>query len=414
MRRSFRYRVYPTRSQDRALHSQVDEACRLYNAALEERRSAWQAQRRVLTYFDQGSQLKHIRAAGDCGVANFSACQDVLRRVDRTFRAFFTRLSAGAHPGYPRFKPRQRYNSLTWPSWGDGCRITPTGRLYLQGIGDVKVRWHRPLPAEARIKTLTLKREAGHWYALFNLDLPPGEPLAATTAAVGVDLGLTAFAVLSDGTEIANPRHFRAAERRLRVAQRRLARRNRRSRRRQKAREAVARLHAHIANQRRDFHHKVARALVRQYGLIAVEDLNVDGLAAGILAKSVRDAGWSQFLRILADKASSAGRTVVAVNPAGTTQTCSGCGLHAPKTLTDRWHRCPDCGLSLGRDENAARNVLQRALISRPGWGLQAPTVGVCPCRGLRSRQLEQAVSHQVLLSSQLGAVQRCPASSHY
>jgi putative transposase len=134
----------------------------------------------------------------------------------------------------------------------------------------------------------------------------------------------------------------------------------------------VARLHAHIANQRRDFHHKTARRLVTDNGLIAIEDLNVRGLAGGPLGKHVHDAGWSQFIRILSDKASSAGRQLILVNPAGTTQDCSRCGTCVPKCLSDRWHECDRCGLSLDRDENAARNVLQRALIKRPGWGLQA------------------------------------------
>jgi putative transposase len=245
----------------------------------------------------------------------------------------------------------------------------------LQGVGDVKVRWHRPLPPDATIKTVTAKREAGHWYICFSIETPDSEPLPESTAAVGIDVGLTSFLVTDTGQEVANPRHFRQAERALSRAQRKVARRNRRGRRRQKARQEVARLHAHIANQRRDFHHQLADALVADHGLIAVEDLNTRGLAGSMLAKPVHDAGWSQFLRILADKASNAGRVLIAVNPAGTTQGCSACGALVPKTLAERWHDCPACGLSLGRDHNAARNILHRALIERPGWGLQAPTV---------------------------------------
>jgi putative transposase len=354
------------------LHSQLDEACRLYNAALDKRRSAWRLQRTSICYLDQANQLKAIRAAGDVGVANFSACQDVLRRVDNTFTAFFRRLRVGEKAGYPRFRSRSRYDSLTWPSWGDGCVLRPSGRLYLQGVGDLKVKWHRPLPADAHIKTVSAKREAGRWYVCFSLDLPNAEPLPASGLAIGIDLGLTTFAALSDGTEIGNPRHFRAAERRLRLAQRKLARRKKRSRRRLKARQEVARIHIHVANQRRDFHHKAARALVQQYGLIAVEALKVKGLAGSMLAKSVQDAGWSQFLSILSSKAECAGRTLVRVNPAGTTQLCSDCAEHVPKTLAEREHRCPACGLVMGRDLNAARNVL---LAAGPGWGLQAPTV---------------------------------------
>ena len=375
MRRTFKYRAYPTPTQAEALREQVNEACRLYNAALEERRSAWRMNGISLGYYDQANQLKDIRAAGTVGIANFSACQDVLRRVNKTFVAFFGRVRAGEkRVGYPRFRSRLRYDSLTWPSWGDGCALRASGRLYLQGVGDLKLKWHRPLPADATIKTVTAKRAAGRWYVCFSVQLPEPEPLPVSQLAVGVDVGLTTFAVLSDGSEIANPRHFRAGERRLRLAQRKLARRKKRSRRRLKARQEVARVHSHVANQRRDFHHKTAHALVQAHGLIAVEDLNVKGLAGSILAKSVHDAGWSQFISIVADKAAEAGRTLVKVNPAGTTQACSGCGEHVPKDLKDRWHSCA-CGLSIGRDLNAALNILRLAFTPGLGWSLQAPTV---------------------------------------
>ena len=373
MRRTYRYRLYPTRRQAAALGAQVDEACRLYNAALDERHSAWRMNGVSLRCLDQANQLKAIRAAGHLGVANFSACQDVLRRVERTFAAFFRRVKAGEQPGYPRFRSRSRYDSLTWPSWGDGCTLRSNGRLHLQGVGDIKVNWHRPLPTETRLKTVTAKREAGRWYVCFSVEVPKPEPLPPSELAVGIDVGLTTFAVLSDGSEVTNPRCTRAAERRLRLAQRKLARRQRRSRRRLKARQEVARVHAHVRNQRRSFHHKAARALVNAYGLIASEDLNIRGLAGSMLAGSVHDAGWGQFLSILIAKAAEAGRRVVKVNPAGTTQACSVCGVVVRKTLAARWHDCPACGLSLGRDHNAARNILHRAM-GGPGWGLQART----------------------------------------
>jgi putative transposase len=375
VRRTFKYRAYPTPRLAEALHQQVNEACRLYNGALDERRSAWRLNGISLGYCDQANQLKEIRAAGAVGIANFSACQEVLRRVDKTFTAFFRRVQAAEkQPGYPRFRSRFRYDSLTWPSWGDGCALRASGRLYLQGVGELKLKWHRPLPAAARIKTVTAKREAGRWYVCFSVELPEPEPLPACDVKVGIDVGLTTFAVLSDGTEIANPRPLRLAERRLRIAQRKLARRKKRSRRRLKARQQVARVHIHVANQRRDFHHKTAHALAQGHGLIAVEDLNLKGLAGSMLAKSVHDAGWSQFIAILSDKAAEAGRTLVKVNPAGTTQACSSCGEHVTKTLSERWHNCP-CGLSIGRDLNAARNIVHRALAQGLGWSLQAPTV---------------------------------------
>jgi putative transposase len=378
MRLTFKYRAYPKRTQDAALHAQVDEACRLYNAALQERRDAWRQARRSVSYVEQANQLKAIRAEGNLALANFSACQDVLRRVDKTFKAFFARLKRGEKAGYPRFKPRQRYDSLTFPSYGDGCRLRENGRLYLQGIGDVKLKRHRPV--EGRVKTVSVKREAGKWYALFSCEVAPA-PLPPSAEAVGIDVGLTALATLSDGSEIANPRHLRAAQRKLRIAQRRVARRKKGGSGRRKAVRLLQQAHARVQHQRADFHHKTSRELVSRYGLLAVEDLHVKGLARSRLAGPVHDAGWAAFLAKLAYKAESAGRRVVRVNPAGTSQRCSACGTPVPKALGQRRHDCAACGLSLSRDENAAREILRLGL-SRAGvtWpaGASVPAEAVC------------------------------------
>ena len=310
-------------------------------------------------YYDQANQLKAIRADGSLDLANFSAAQDVLRRVDKTFKAFFGRVKAGRKAGFPRFRSRRRYDSRTFPSYGDGCRLRTNGRLYLQGAGEIKVKLHRPV--EGKIKTVSIKREADHWYALFSCEVDAA-PLPASDETVGIDVGLTSFAVLSDGSEIANPRYARKAAAAVRRAQRRVARRKKGGNGRRKAVRLLQKAHAHIAHQRNDFHHKVARGLVDHFGLIAVEDLNLKGLAGSMLARSVHDAGWGMFLARLDDKAESAGRQIVRVNPNGTTQRCSGCQTTVPKTLSQRWHDCPACGLRLSRDENAAREILRLGL----------------------------------------------------
>lgn len=366
MRCTFKYRLYPNRRQAEALDGQLAEACRLYNAALQERRDAYRMAGKSLTYYDQAAHLKAIRTAGDLGLANLSASQDVLRRVDRTLRAFFTRIKTGQKAGYPRFKSRRRFDSYTFPAYGDGCRLRANGRLYLQGVGEVKVKLHRPVVGD--IKTVTVKRECGRWYACFSVECASA-PLPPTDQAVGVDVGLLAFAALSDGSLVENPRHARKAQTQLRRAQRKVARRKKGGHRRRKAVALLARAHLRVANQRRDFHHKVARSLVNTYGLIAVEDLNVKGLAGGMLARSVHDAGWGAFLTTLAHKAEEAGRVLVRVNPNGTSQVCSQCRSlpDVPKTLADRIHRC-SCGAVLDRDVNAARNIL------RLGLSLQAST----------------------------------------
>jgi putative transposase len=378
MRRTFRYRVYPNRLQSEALDAQLGEACRLYNGALQERRDAWRQARRSVSYYEQANQLKAIRADGSLALANFSACQDVLRRVDKTFRAFFSRVKAGRKAGYPRFRSRRRYDTLTFPAYGDGCRLRPSGRLYLQGAGEIKVKLHRPV--DGVIKTVSVKREAGRWYALFSCEVEPAA-LPPSDEAVGIDVGLTTFAVLSDGSEIANPRYARKAAAAVRRAQRKVARRKRPSNGRRKAVVLLQKAHAHVVHQRNDFHHKAARALVNRFGLIVVEALNVKGQAGSMLARSVHDAAWGMFLDRLDEKAESAARQVVRVNPKGTTQRCSGCQTVVPKTLSLRWHDCPACGLSLSRDENAAREILRLGLsLDARTWPVAASVASEAVC----------------------------------
>ncbi len=357
MRKTFKYRLFPTRAQVDLLSGQLGEACRLYNGALQERRDAWRINRERVNYYTQANQLKEIRAAGDLTLWNFSACQDVLRRVDKTFKAFFGRVKRKAKAGFPRFKSHTRFDSITFPSYGDGCKLIDS-KLRLQGVGLVKVKLHRAI--EGTIKTVTVKREAGRWYACFSVECF-AQPLPVNTESVGVDVGLLSFATLSDGTEIDNPRYYRAAQKQLRIAQRKVARRKRGSHRRRKAVQLLQRAHAHIRNQRADFHHKISRWLVNSYGLIAAEDLNIKGLAAGMLAKSVNDAGWGNFLNMIAYKAENAGRQLIQVNPRGTSQTCT-CGASTPKTLSQRWHQCSACGLSASRDHVSAQIILRLGL----------------------------------------------------
>jgi putative transposase len=358
MRFTFKYRIYPTKPQALFLNGELRDAASLYNAALEERIGAWKICRKSINYYDQANQLKAMRADGCLTLANFSCCQDVLRRVDKTFKAFFARCKRGDTPGFPRFRSFRRYDSITFPSYGDGCRLLPDGKLRVQGAGHIKVKLHRPV--EGEIKTVTLKREAGRWFVCFSVECE-AKPLPRSAAQVGIDVGLNSFAVLSNGTEIENPRYYRNAEARLRRCQRKVARRtNKKSNRHRKAVRLLQRAHAHVGNQRADFSHKESREIVNRYGLIAVEDLNVKGLAAGMLAKSVHDAGWSMFLSFLTYKAEDAGRELVRVDPRGTSQTCL-CGARVPKTLADRWHACPVCGLSAGRDHVSAQVILSRA-----------------------------------------------------
>jgi putative transposase len=230
------------------------------------------------------------------------------------------------------------------------------GFLVLSKIGRLAVRWSRPI--EGTPKTVTISREADGWYACFSCAEVPTQPLPSTGQETGIDLGLEAFATLSDGTRIFHPGWYREAECRLKTAQRKVARRKTWSNRRRKAVKLLARAHQKVKRQRQDFLHKTVLQLVRQFDTIYHEDLQVANMVQNHhLAKSIADAGWRGFLTILSHKAACAGRKVIVVNPAYTSQTCSGCGILVQKGLSVRWHTCPDCGTSLHRDHNAAKNI---------------------------------------------------------
>jgi putative transposase len=377
MYRVFVYRLYPNAAQERALAAMLETHRRLYNDALAERKLAWEQEQRGVTYGQQAAALKASRASNPfLAATNFSSCQATLRRLDRAFQAFFRRVKAAESPGYPRFRGRGRFRTVAFPSHGDGCRLDEaTGRVYLQYVGLVKVKLHRPI--EGPLKTLAVTRKADGWHLVVSCDLGDTPPASATGPAIGIDLGLAAFIATSDGLTVAAPRVYRRAQARLRKAQRRVARRVKGSARRRTAVRLLAKAHLAVANARKDFHYKTARALVAAHpdGIIAHERLNTAGLARTRLAKSVHDAGWAQFIGIVTHKAVSAGVVVVAVPPHGTSQRCSACEAEpaVPKTLKDRWHTC-SCGCSLDRDVNAARNVL------RLGLSRQASTWAAGPC----------------------------------
>lgn len=354
MIRTFRYRIYPTKKQEQTLNDHLAICCELYNAALQERRDAWRLERKSISWFDQNLQLKEIRQQReDVALVHFHPLEHSLKRVHLAFNNFFRRPNAG----YPRFRSVTRFSSLTFRSIGNALK---GNSLRVPKIGKVRIKQHRPL--EGLIKSLTVKREAGRWFALFAVDVQPS-PLAFNPHMVGIDVGLKQFATLDSGEVVDNPRYLRVAEAKLRRLQRRVARKKRGSNRRRKAVLILQRFYSHIRDQRRDFHHKESRKIVNSNGLIAVEELNVKGLASGMLAKSVNDAGWSQFLNFIAYKAESAGRVFVKVDPRGTSQVCI-CGARVEKSLAVRVHRCESCGLVGDRDHISAQIILAKALPS--------------------------------------------------
>lgn len=359
MLKAFQYRLYPTKSQERLLESTLETCRRFYNACLAERKEAYEQEKRTISKFAQLRQVKTLKQTNPYAATVHShILQVVVSDLDKAFQAFFRRVKAGEKPGYPRFKGRNRFDSFGFKEYGNGFRLDGR-RLKLSGIGRVAVRWHREL--EGQIKTARVIRKAGHWYVSFACEVEQPEPLPSTGQSVGVDVGVASLITLSDGTKVDNPKWYRASQAKLRIAQRRVARRKKGGKNRRKAVLQLQRLHVHTQNQRRDFLNKLAHGLVQANDVIAVEDLQIQNMVRNKhLSKSILDSGWGYFRQRLAAKAAEAGRVVVAVNPAYTSKTCSGCGtVFEHLTLSDRWVECA-CGLSLDRDHNAALNV-QRA-----------------------------------------------------
>lgn len=357
--RSYKFRIYPSRAQTTRMNGMLALLCELYNAGLQERRDAYRVERKSIRYIDQQNQLPEIKEIRpELKEIHSQILQDVLRRLDTAFQSFFRRVKERAGcAGFPRFRSRHRYNSFTYTQSGFTIR---SGKLQLSKIGQVKIKLHRPV--EGKIKTLTITRSTtGKWYASLSVEME-AQPLPATDTAIGIDVGLTHFATLSTGEKINNPRFFRLEEKRLSNAGRKLSATPKGSILRRKHRKIVASIHERITNKRRNFAHHESRKLVNKFGLIALENLNIEGMVKNhTLAKSISDAAWNQFVQYVTYKAAWAGRRVVLVDPRNTSQQCSACGAIVPKDLSERIHHC-SCGLTLDRDHNAALNILALGL----------------------------------------------------
>jgi len=348
MLKAYKYRIFPSHAQGTRLEQTLDVCRELYNAALQERREAYKLEGKSIRYLDQQNQLPEIKKVRpELAGIHSQVLQDVLRRLDKAFQAFFRRVKAGEKPGFPRFRSHSRYDSFTYSQSGFSLK---DGKLQLSKIGKVKIKLHRP--TEGDIKTLTITRSAtGKWYACFSVETE-ARPLPENTQVVGIDVGIEKFATLSTGETIVNPRFFRTDEKALARAQR------------QKKRKVAARIHERIRNRRRNFAHQLSHALVSMFRVIALEDLNIKGMVKNhCLAKSIQDAAWNQLVQFTLYKAENAGRTVCLVDPRNTSKRCSACGTLVDKTLAERIHHC-SCGFTLDRDHNAAINILALGLQS--------------------------------------------------
>jgi putative transposase len=361
MRKAYTYRISPTKGQQRLLNTMLEECRFVYNQTLAARREAWEQRQESRGLYDTQSFLPAWKVdRPSLKLVHSQVLQNVQVRVDLAFKAFFRRVKASQDPGYPRFKQFGRYDSITYPQYGNGVRLEGS-TLVLSKLGSINVILHRRV--DGQIKTVTLRRSAtGKWYASLSVERAP-QPLAPDTRAVGVDVGLESFATLSNGEKIANPRFFRQEEHELAKVQRKLSKAEKGTPERAERRKIVSRVHERIAFRRSNFAHQESRKLVDNFGTLAFEDLNARGMLKNLcLAKSIADAAWNQFVLITTSKAEEAGRRVVLVDPRNTSKRCSRCGQLVQKDLSVRVHSCPVCGLVIDRDENAAINIVALGL----------------------------------------------------
>lgn len=384
MKRTCKLRAYPTAGQARRAHALIDSHCEVYNAALEERKLAWKMNRVSIGYGDQSAQLRSIREdRPDVAVWSFTAQQQTLRRLKRSFDGFFRRVKAGEEPGYPRFRSRHRFDTVDHLN-GDGAKWTPTqgrwARAYFQGVGTIKVSEHTHV--EGRVTQVSLRREHGgrRWYVLVVAE-SEAVILASTGRDVGIDVGTARFLTTNDGGVVDNPKFLASATDALAKLQRAKTRCKPGSGNARRLKRQIAKLHRQVKNRRRDFHHKTARTLVNDYDTIAVEGLKVanmtkrakpkpdpetpgaflpnGGSAKTGLNRSIGDAAWGQFFSILTAKAECAGRKVIQVNPAYTSIDCHLCGRRCTRPRQDTVV-CPVHG-PLDADTNGAINIYTRA-----------------------------------------------------
>lgn len=358
---------------------QTLDLCReLYNAGLQERRDAWKLNGVSVSYTDQANQLSEIKTFREDLKAVYSQIlQDTLRRLDKIFNSYFTRIKKGEKTGFPRFKGSSRFNSFTFPQSGFGL---DGNKLRLSKIGTVRIRLSREICG--RIKTCTVKREVSGWYVIFTVESQK-ELLEKTGESVGIDVGIESFATLSDGSKIENPRFFHKAECRLKRAQRAVSRKKKRSQNRKKSVNLLKKQFSKVTRQRQDFLHKLSNDLVLRFDEIAVEDLQINKMMKDHhFAKAIKDASWGCFFNILFYKAENAGKKVWKVNARNTSQICSNCGSLIPKNLDIRVHNCTVCHIRLDRDENAAINIKGRADL----LGMRQVTVANEPRISARSK----------------------------
>ena len=374
-KRRVNYRLYPTAKQQEVLLGLLRKHQLMYNAALEQRITAYKKSGVSLTYQDQAKDLTELRAAlPEFKAVNAQSSQNTLKRLDRAMKAFFRRIKSGKTPGFPRFKSFARYSGWGYNTHGDGWRLHSEkkhGYIRISGVGFIRMRGKAR--TQGNPKTLNIMYKQGKWYASVVFDCQPEREQDKITGAMGLDWGVETFATLAhdsgEYTAIHNERHLRNELAKLKRLQRDLSRKKRGSRNWEKLKKQLAVLHGKIARKRHEFLHQTSAKLVKENSLIAVEKLNVKGMTASGgsykkgLNREVLSTAPAAFHKMLKYKVEETGTRYIEVptHKVKPSQTCSGCGKRKKKTLQQRRHNCP-CGAQLSRDENAARAILNWAM----------------------------------------------------
>jgi putative transposase len=399
MLKAYKYRIYPTESQETNIENMFSMCRYLYNWSLKERIDAWEQEERNITYTEQQNKLPAMKKERPWFTSVYSqVLQDTLRRLDRAYQHFFRKAkdSTIKEKGFPKYKKKGQWNSITYPD-ADAFQILENGIIKVSKIGEIKVVFHRQVPENAKLKTLTITKEGDKWFACFSFEIKvhKKELKQDLSKSVGIDLGLIDFYYASDGDRAEVPKFFRKKQKQLEKLQRRLSKAEKRSKKYYKILKSLRKTHYRIKCQRWDFLHKKANHLLEKFDLIVHEKLNIRGMirrpkpkqdengkylpnnasAKAGLNKSIADVGWYKFTEILKYKAIGLEKEILAVNPKMTSQKCSACGEIVQKSLSTRTHKCPYCGYEANRDHNAAINILRLGLESLGIQPQEAPTI---------------------------------------
>lgn len=364
--KAYKFRIYPTKAQETVLKQTLETCRRVYNRTLALRKDAYEQEQRSISLFETSKQLTQWKKEDPLYLkkVHSQVLQNVQVRVDLAFQGFFRRVKIDpTNAGYPRFKAKGRYDSITYPQPGTAFRLRSCC-IELSKVGKVKIQQHRAI--EGNPKTCTVSKTAtGKWFVSLVCKIEPKSNPEREFKPVGIDLGVRSLCTLSNGEVIDHPKFYISDEKKLAKAQKKLSAAKKGSKLHKKCKKVVARVHEKIKNKRNDFCNKLSLSLVQTYSLISFEDLKIDEMVQKddcYIEKHILDAAWNQLVSKTMYKAEEAGTTVVLVNPRNTTKMCSQCGTLVPKERSEKVHSCPVCGLKMDRDHNAAINILRLGL----------------------------------------------------